>query len=314
MTRKFPLSIVIPFYKIDYFEETITSLKNQTDKRFNLYIGNDFSPNDPLPIINSSLDPSSYEYYYFNKNIGKQGISLQWKRIIDRGIKGEWVLLLGDDDVISSNFVEIFNKNIEHYVNVNVIKCKNVVIDGNGKILESYFENYSNGEYEIWDSLYKKFRGNSNSSLSEHIFRLSKLSIINFRHYPLAWHTDDMLLIEISDNGKFYFLQDNLVQIRRFEGSVTGSKDFGVQKKLATKLFLKDLSDLVILNQFSLRNRLQYYKVLKSFKNIVGFKFIKNLIVKNGSFGRIYLSYYLFKLMIKQIIPEKINKLIQKGN
>lgn len=63
MTRKFPLSIVIPYYKIDYFEETITSLKNQTDKRFNLYIGNDFSPNDPLPIINSSLAPSSYEYF-----------------------------------------------------------------------------------------------------------------------------------------------------------------------------------------------------------------------------------------------------------
>ena len=45
------LAIVIPYYKINYFEETLKSLSNQTDKRFKVYIGNDASENDPIEII-----------------------------------------------------------------------------------------------------------------------------------------------------------------------------------------------------------------------------------------------------------------------
>lgn len=41
------LAIVIPYYKINYFEETLKSLSNQTDKKFKVYIGNDASENDP---------------------------------------------------------------------------------------------------------------------------------------------------------------------------------------------------------------------------------------------------------------------------
>lgn len=38
------LAIIIPLFKRDFFEETLGALYNQTDKRFNLYIGNDASP------------------------------------------------------------------------------------------------------------------------------------------------------------------------------------------------------------------------------------------------------------------------------
>lgn len=37
------LAIVIPYYKYTFFEATLISLKNQTDKRFNVYVGNDAS-------------------------------------------------------------------------------------------------------------------------------------------------------------------------------------------------------------------------------------------------------------------------------
>ncbi len=40
------LAIVISFYKIIFFEETLQSLANQIDKRFKVCIGNDASPSD----------------------------------------------------------------------------------------------------------------------------------------------------------------------------------------------------------------------------------------------------------------------------
>lgn len=38
------LAIVIPYYKITFFEDTLESLAHQTDKRFKVYIGDDASP------------------------------------------------------------------------------------------------------------------------------------------------------------------------------------------------------------------------------------------------------------------------------
>lgn len=45
------LAIVILFFKIFYFENLLLSLVAQTDKRFNLYIGDDSSPHDIEDVI-----------------------------------------------------------------------------------------------------------------------------------------------------------------------------------------------------------------------------------------------------------------------
>lgn len=50
------LAIVIPFFKLDYFEKTLESLANQTNKNFNLYIGDDFSPETPLKLLEKYKD------------------------------------------------------------------------------------------------------------------------------------------------------------------------------------------------------------------------------------------------------------------
>ena len=41
------LAIVIPYYKLTFFEATLQSLADQTDKRFMVYIGDDASLESP---------------------------------------------------------------------------------------------------------------------------------------------------------------------------------------------------------------------------------------------------------------------------
>lgn len=41
------LAIIIPYYKLAFFEENLQSLSNQTDQRFKVYIGDDASPETP---------------------------------------------------------------------------------------------------------------------------------------------------------------------------------------------------------------------------------------------------------------------------
>jgi glycosyltransferase involved in cell wall biosynthesis len=46
-----PLAIVIPYHRLAFFEATLQSLVNQTDQRFHVYIGDDASPENPLPLL-----------------------------------------------------------------------------------------------------------------------------------------------------------------------------------------------------------------------------------------------------------------------
>ena len=49
------LAIVIPYYKIAFFEETLKSLANQTNKQFIVYIGDDASKDDPTFLLKKNL-------------------------------------------------------------------------------------------------------------------------------------------------------------------------------------------------------------------------------------------------------------------
>lgn len=45
------LAIIIPYYKLRFFEATLESLANQTDKRFKVYIGDDASPENLADLL-----------------------------------------------------------------------------------------------------------------------------------------------------------------------------------------------------------------------------------------------------------------------
>lgn len=131
------LAIVIPYYKVRFFESTLESLSLQTDKRFKVYIGNDCSMDDPLAILEKYKDKLDIEYQYFEANLGSVSLTQQWERCTAMVENEDWVMILGDDDVIGPNSVVSFYENIGQ-VNeqkINVIRYATVVIDQNDKEL-----------------------------------------------------------------------------------------------------------------------------------------------------------------------------------
>ncbi|WP_435524102.1 glycosyltransferase family 2 protein [Chryseobacterium indoltheticum] len=103
------LAFVIPYYKIDFFEETLQSLEEQTNKNFSVYVGNDNSPNDPIDII-KKYGSLNITYKNFETNLGAKDLEGQWIRCIDLSKDEEWICILGDDDCPKKNFVEEFYK------------------------------------------------------------------------------------------------------------------------------------------------------------------------------------------------------------
>ncbi len=177
------LAIVIPYYKIDFLEKTVQSIVAQTNRDFVLYIGNDNSPHDPLPVLEQYLSNVEYQYFDYKENLGGKNLALQWARILEN-VKEEWFLILGDDDTVSENFVEEFY----HHLNtieeqkINVVKFSQALMDEEGKILSS-FTKYNTTESAVHLWLQKIYEGHR-SSLSEHIFRKSAYEKYHFRNFP----------------------------------------------------------------------------------------------------------------------------------
>lgn len=218
------LAIVIPYYKPDFFEETLKSVASQTDKRFTLYIGNDASPDNPLQLIEKYFPEGNYYYFDYKENLGGKNLAMQWERIL-KNVNEEWFQILGDDDVISENFVEEFYKNlaaIEGY-GCKVIKVKRRTIDGNGNFL-SDFTNYDT-LIDVKQYFSNKILNGARSSLSEHIFKISSYKKFGFRDFPLAWASDDAAILEFSECRPIYFINKGGVLIRISNENISGKKD-----------------------------------------------------------------------------------------
>ncbi|GGF11626.1 Glycosyl transferase family 2 [Chishuiella changwenlii] len=237
------LAIVVPYYKIDFFEETLLSIYQQTDKRFTLYIGNDLSPNNPLQLIDKYFDKTNYQYFDYKENLGGKNLASQWERILEN-VTEEWFQILGDDDMIADNFVEEFYKNIEQIENqkISIVKISQCLIDENS-IQNTTFSSYQK-IISTKTFLEGKFLLSERSSLSEHIFKLSEYKEYRFKKYPLAWHSDDMAVVQLSIPHGIYFINSTHVLVRFSEKSISGDVSNDKNNNLkeeASYYFFEDL-------------------------------------------------------------------------
>lgn len=219
------LAIVIPYFKLTFFEETLLSLANQTNKRFKVYIGNDASPESPLLLLEKYKDKFDFVYHEFESNLGGISLVQQWNRCIAKVEAEEWLMILGDDDVLSENVVEEFYKNSNEIneLNSNVIRFATVVIDASGKEIS---KKYTHPKLETGsDFLIRKFKGGTRSSLSEYIFKKEQVDAIKLKDFPLAWSSDVLAVIEFSDFKNIFTINNVIVSFRQSGLNISSQQD-----------------------------------------------------------------------------------------
>jgi len=296
----FMLAIIIPYYKLTFFRETLESLAVQTDQRFNVYIGNDASPEDPESLLKEFEGKFSFTYKRFDKNLGGTSLTQQWERCIEMMQGEEWFMILGDDDFLDVNFVASFNRvyNADLLSGLHVIKCLAKIVDEEGKVIIDKTQEVKNIGNSSVDCFIAKTKGKINSSLSEHIFSVKKYKEVKFRHYPFAWHSDDFATLQFSSFGKIYILRDALCYVRMSTISISGSSDNLEQKKTASDEFYKDVFSEIRINKLNHEQKLFFAYFWSSyFPQRFNFNAMKLYINTQGFKG--LLAY--FKIMIYKI-------------
>jgi glycosyltransferase involved in cell wall biosynthesis len=299
------LAIVIPYFKIIFFEETIKSLANQTDKRFNLYIGDDASPEDPSQLLESYKNKLNFVYHRFDENLGSNSLVKQWNRCIGLTQDEEWIMILGDDDYLSNNVVESWNENyITFYAKSNLIRFASKILNQNLNVASEAYQ------HPTWEkavkSFWRKYNNETRSSLSEHVFTRSSYKKYGFKNFPLAWNSDDCAWLDFSDNKPIYTINKSTVFVGISNSNISGKDDnislkkdsyiafykYLISKK--TKLFSKNELRLFMYRfEFEiLRQRhltisewlYLFYNYIKNFDSIESKKFMKRFL--NTILGR----------------------------
>jgi len=230
------LAIVIPYYKIDFFEETLKSVAAQSNRNFTLYIGNDASPDDPKQIIDQYFDESSHHYFNYNNNLGGKNLALQWERILEN-VKEDWFQILGDDDMLSENFVDEFYDSLDTLdrENINVLKFPVKIIDAKNKFIKQF--SFSKSIINRKDFLISRIDHVSLSSLSENIFRTETYRKHKINQFPLAWHSDDCMIFDYAENDRILYSEKSYIFIRNSGLNISSLSNNSKEKSQATNAF-----------------------------------------------------------------------------
>ena len=235
------LAIIIPYYKLTFFKATLQSLVAQTDKRFKVYIGDDASPEDCSVLLQQFQGQIDFKYHRFDANLGAISLTQQWERCIALSNDEQWLMILGDDDVLDDNCVASFYANeVEIKENKsNVIRYACKVINAQGNV---FLGPYFHPKLELASDFYcRKVKNLTRSSLSEYIFKKEVFNQYKFVNYPLAWHSDDKAWLDFSENKPIYTINEAFVYVRFSAINISGKQDNIPLKLTATFQFYTDL-------------------------------------------------------------------------
>jgi len=120
------IDIALPFYgDVDFMKQTVASVLTQTSPEWRLIVVDDGYPDDTLPRWFADLDDSRITYFRNEINLGANG---NFQKCLGL-LSAEFCIVLGADDLLESDFVEVVIKTISRFPEVSMIHPGVKVID-----------------------------------------------------------------------------------------------------------------------------------------------------------------------------------------
>ncbi|KQB44220.1 putative beta-glycosyltransferase Glycosyltransferase family 2 [Flavobacterium daejeonense] len=301
------LGIIIPYYKITFFKETLQSLANQTNKQFRVYIGDDASRENPSDLLSKFKGQFDFIYHRFDENLGGISLTKQWERCIALSTNEEWIMLLGDDDVLSENVVEAFYDNLEKFDdnNFELIRLNLEVIDRNGIVIRGNSGKKYKKIETSEDLLFRIFSSKQTITASEFIFKRT-LYVLHkgFVEFPLGWFSDYATWLLFAKKQGFINITEAVVQWRYSNVNISSNLfEIKTIKQKVQSLFL--FLDFIKKNFRSIDDK--SFKTTHLINLFVGLSFFQVLSIVFSCFKNENLSYkvsFIAEILKKRIIKK----------
>lgn len=282
-------SILIPAFKPNYLKEAITSVLNQKYNNWELIIVDDSSPHDLKSIVDS-INDSRILFYRNEINYGAVDVVDNWNKCLSYA-SGDYVICIGDDDILPYNALETYKDLIDRYPSIKVYHGRTELIDEEGKSLallepREEVESPLALTYYRWKGRYQY--------IGDFCYEINALKEQGgFFKLPLAWSSDDISAVRQAAVGGG-IANSNMVlfkyRINRF--SITSSGSIPIK---LDAIKLEEEWYEFFLNKYSIKGEYEgkYLQYLKTMKKAFFLKKRLNIIVSDVS---VHLSRFFFWL------------------
>jgi glycosyltransferase involved in cell wall biosynthesis len=217
------VSVILPSYNYDWsIQETIDSVLGQNYENWELIIVDDGSTDNSVGIIEKYLKkyPKKIKLFFHKGGINK-GLAETYQLGLSK-CSGRYVAFIEADDIWKKNYlsrkIPIFKRNKEVVVVYN-----NLEMFGDAEIIQKkggslkLLDNFSE-KYQPFDMRKYVVSENPVFSFSNFMVRKNVIDLADFSEKYCAW-LDWWILVQLSNNGKFYYLPEKLTKWRMHKKS-----------------------------------------------------------------------------------------------
>lgn len=181
-------SVTIPAFKSKYLKECIESVLRQTYLNYEIIIVNDASPENIESVIHSFSNPK-IKYFCNEKNIGAVEVVDNWNKCLEYAT-GDYIICMGDDDMLLPNCLEEYAKLIEKYPGLGVYHAWTEIIDENGDFVDLQAPRPE--RESVYSLIWNRWNGRK-QYIGDFCFDAARLRKNGgFYKLPLAWGSDDI--------------------------------------------------------------------------------------------------------------------------
>lgn len=234
-------SITIPAYKGQYLAEAIESILAQTCSDFELIIVDDCSPENLKNIVDKYNDPR-IKYYRNAKNCGAENVVDNWNICLNH-CTGEYVICMGDDDKLTSDCLDLYNRAIEKYPQNNVFHIQTLIINEKSDIVDIQ-DGRPEWESEL-SSIFNKFKGRL-QFIGDWLFKVESLKMVGgYIKFPYAWYSDDLTPYVVSQGKGIVNINKFGFQYRSSNHTITSNNNNTEGKIAACNMAFTWLNDYI---------------------------------------------------------------------
>lgn len=221
-------TIAIPAFKGAYLKACIDSVLGQTVHDYELIIVNDASP-DPIDDIVNSFSDDRIKYYKNDRNYGAEHMVDNWNRCLELA-KGTYFILLGDDDLLEPNYLNVFDLLIEAYPDLDVFHCRAKIINETNELIGitapcPIFET-------VYDNMYYRLNLTRDQYISDFVYKSNALrSVGGFVKLPLGWGSDDITSFIICGKKGIAYAHQAVFCYRQSRLTISNSGNISLKMK-----------------------------------------------------------------------------------
>ena len=228
------VSIAIPAYKRKWLSSAIESVLNQDYGNIELIIVDDHSPYNLKEVVEPYLADKRVSYYYNEKNIGKESVANNWNKCLEY-VRGEFFVLLCDDDVLMPDFVSELLCLVQKYPQCNIFHGRREFYyeeAGTSELTESWPEYESFEEFVL-----AKAEGLRKHTITEFLYRSSSIVKEKYVIFPVGYFSDDASILKIVKEGGIASSQEPVCKIRMSDEQISHAGRHAVEKVRATLMY-----------------------------------------------------------------------------